>query len=130
MPAWPLRWLSQLGGWPSYVPLFALPLGPALLLALSRLSDPDGHLLLLTSLTPQHWFYDSFILWLIPRDRREILASCFLSWGAGVWRIYHLPRSRAEFGSAAAAWIYLPMLGVLLCRRPLLAERGKQLLGQ
>jgi hypothetical protein len=116
MPKWPLRWLSQTEGWPHYVPFLVLPLGPLIALSLWRRTDPDAHLLLLASLTPQHWFFDSFILWLIPKTRREILATCLLSWGAGWWRIYHLPRSREEFGAAAVGWIYLPMLALILSR--------------
>jgi hypothetical protein len=115
MPDWPVHWLSHID-WPHFVPMFVLPLGPALILGLWCRRDPDAHLLLLTSLTPQHWFYDGFILWLIPKSRREILATCLLSWGAGMWRILHTPRTRAEFGVAAVAWIYLPMLAIVIWR--------------
>lgn len=116
LPNWPVRWLAKAGSWPHFVPMFALPLGPLLLLALWRLRDPDVGFLLLTALTPQHWFYDSFILWLIPKDRREILATAALSWGAGIWRFYVTAHSWNEVGSAAISWIYLPMLGVVLLR--------------
>jgi hypothetical protein len=114
MPNWPLRWLSQIGTWPYYVPMLAFPLGPILALGLWRRDRTEAHLLLLTSLTPQHWFFDSFILWFIPKTRREILVTCLLSWGAGWWRIFHLPRTRAEFGIAAVSWFYLPMLTLIL----------------
>jgi hypothetical protein len=116
MPSWPMRWLAQVGTWPNYVPALVLPLGPLMALSLWRRADADAHLLLLTSLTPQHWFFDSFILWLIPKTRREMLATCLLSWGAGLWRIYRVPRSRAEFGVAAVSWFYLPMLALVLSR--------------
>jgi hypothetical protein len=115
MPHWPMRWLAGVGQHTHYVPLLALP-GPALLLALWRRRDPDSHLLLLSALAPQHWFYDSFILWLIPRTRQEILATVCLSWGAGITRWYLMPHSWNEVGAWAVLWIYLPMLGVILLR--------------
>lgn len=126
MPNWPLQWLPGVGQFSHFVPLLALP-GPVLLLALYCRRDPDSHLLLLSSLTPQHWFYDSFMLWLIPRNRQEMLATIFLSWGAGVTRWYFMPHSWAEVGSWAVLWIYIPMLAIILLRRfgltPVSAQR-------
>ncbi len=116
MPKWPLRWLIGVGAHTHFVPMLVLP-GPALLLALYRRRDPDSHLLLLGSLTPQHWFYDSFILWLIPKTRQEILATVVLSWGAGITRWYFMPYSWNEVGTWAVLWIYLPMLGIILLRQ-------------
>jgi hypothetical protein len=115
MPNWPSRWLSGVSGHTHYIPLLVLP-GPALVLALWRRRDPDSHLFLLASLTPQHWFYDTFILWLIPKTRQEILATVFLSWGAGITRWYVMPHSWSEVGAWAVLWIYVPMLTVLLLR--------------
>jgi hypothetical protein len=115
MPSWPLRWLGQIGHYEYYVPLLVLP-GPALLLASWRRQDPDSHLLLLSAIMPQRWFYDGFILWLIPKTRREILCTAVLSWGAGVWRWYHFPLTWDEAGFWAVMWIYIPMLAVLLLR--------------
>ena len=65
---------------------------------------------------PQRWFFDSFILWLIPKSRREILATVFFSYGAGIWRWYHTPHSFTEVGRWTVIFIYLPMLGVVLWR--------------
>lgn len=115
MPHWPRQWLASLGFYDHYVPLFA-PAGLSLLLAAWRRQDPDSHLLLLSSAAPQRWFYDTFILWLIPKTRQEILATVFLSWGAGLTRWYHMPRSWDEVGAWAVLWIYVPMLSVLLLR--------------
>ncbi|HLK32923.1 MAG TPA: hypothetical protein VKT29_07525 [Terriglobales bacterium] len=115
IPNWPLRWLSGIGQFTHFVPLLALP-GPALLLALWRHQDRDSHLFLLSALAPQHWFYDSFILWLIPKTRQEILFTVCLSWGAGITRWYVIPRSWSQVGSWAVWWIYLPMLAVILWR--------------
>jgi len=128
MPNWPLRWLGGVSQHTHYVPLLALP-GPALLLALWRRRDPDSHLFLLSSLAPQHWFYESFILWLIPKTRQEIMATVFLSWGAGITRWYLTPHSWAEVGAWAVLWIYLPMLTVILLRgtEASLRERQKQM---
>lgn len=116
MPSWPLRWLSQIRGFQHFVPIFVLPMGPALLLAIWRRKDEDSHLLLLTATVPQRWFYESFVLWLIPKNRQEILVTVFLSWGAGITRWYFMPRSWSEVGTWAVLWIYLPMLFVILLR--------------
>ena len=116
-PNWPLRWLSQIGSFQNYVPLFVLP-GPALLLALWLRSDPDSHLLLLASLAPQHWFYDSFVLWLIPKGTWEILATVCWSWGTVLWWPSR-PASHYSpaFGSIAVVWTFFPMLSILLMRK-------------
>ena len=116
MPNWPLHWLPGVGAHTHYVPLLVLP-GPVLLLALYCRRDPDSHLLLPSSLSPQHWFYDSFVLWLIPRNRQEMVATIFLSWGAGITRWYFMPHSWDEVARWSLLWIYLPMLGIILLRR-------------
>ncbi|MGA7906767.1 MAG: hypothetical protein WCA16_05100 [Candidatus Sulfotelmatobacter sp.] len=116
LPRWPLLWLHQTTYYEHFFPMFVLP-GPLLLLALVRYRDPDAWLLLLTALMPQRWFFDSFILWLIPKSRREILAPALISWGAGIWRWYHQPLNFTEVGRAAVIFLYLPMLAVVLFRR-------------
>jgi len=117
VPNWPRLWLRQIGNYDHFFPLLVLP-GPLLLLALLRYRDRDARLLVLAALTPQRWFYDSFILWLIPQSRREIVWTVFFSWGAGVWRWYHIPRSFTEVGRWTVAFLYLPMLAVVLLRKP------------
>jgi hypothetical protein len=116
MPSWPLAWIHQAGNYQHFFPLVVLP-GPLLLLALPRYRDRDVLLLLLSSAMPQRWFFDSFILWLIPRSRREIIWTVFLSWGAGVWRWYHMPHSFTQVGRWAVLFLYLPMLAVVLLRK-------------
>jgi hypothetical protein len=116
MPRWPLLWIAQMGHYEHFVPLLVLP-GPLLLLALLRYRDRDAILLFLAACMPQRWFFDSFILWLIPKSRREILAPVFLSWGAGIWRWFHVPHSFNEVGRWAVIFLYLPMLAVVLSRR-------------
>jgi len=115
LPRWPLLWIAQMKNYEHFVPLLVLP-GPLLLLALFRYRDRDAILLLLAACMPQRWFFDSFILWLIPKSRREILATVFFSWGAGVWRWYYLPHSFTDVGRWAIIFLYLPMLLVVLFR--------------
>jgi len=115
MPKWPLLWLGQLGNYQHFIPLLVLP-GPLLLLALLRYRDRDAILLLLAALVPQRWFFDSFILWLIPKSRREILATVFFSWGVGIWRWYHVPHSMRQVGLWSILGLYFPMLIVILIR--------------
>jgi hypothetical protein len=115
MPTWPLLWWKQTGNYQHFIPLLVLP-GPLLLLALLRYRDRDALLLFLSALMPQRWFFDSFILWLIPRSRREIVWTIFFSWGAGIWRWYHIPHSFAEVGRWTVIFFYLPMLAVVLLR--------------
>jgi hypothetical protein len=115
MPRWPLLWMRQLGNYEHFIPLLILP-GPLLALALLRWRNRDAWLLFLTACMPQRWFFDSLILWLIPKTRREILITALFSWGAGIWRWYHIPHSFTQVGQWAVVFIYLPMLGVLIAR--------------
>lgn len=123
MPRWPALWLGQLGNYEHFVPLLVVP-GPLLVLALWRYRDKDAWFLLLTAMMPQRWFFDAFILWLIPKTRREILLTAALSWGAGLWRWYHIPHSFTEVGRYTVLFIYLPMLAVVLLR-PVLPEQSQ-----
>lgn len=115
MPTWPLLWWRQTGNYQHFIPLLVLP-GPLLLLALLRYRDRDARLLFLSALMPQRWFFDSFILWLIPQSRREIVWTVFFSWGAGIWRWYHIPHSFTEVGRWTVILFYLPMVAVVLLR--------------
>jgi hypothetical protein len=116
MPRWPLLWIAQMKHYEHFVPLLVLP-GPLLLLALIRCRNRDAVLLFLAACMPQRWFFDSFILWLIPKSRREILGTVFFSWGAGIWRWYHVPHSFNEVGRWAVIFLYLPMLAIVLWRK-------------
>jgi hypothetical protein len=117
MPKWPWMWLRQTGNYEHFYPILVLP-GPLLVLALLRYRDRDAQLLFLSALMPQRWFFDSFILWLIPQSRREIVWTVFFSWGAGIWRWYHTPHSFTEVGRWTVILLYLPMLAVVLLRKP------------
>lgn len=114
-PRWPWLWFHQLGYYQHFIPLLIFP-GQLLILALWRYRTRDSWLLFITAAMPQRWFFDSLILWLIPKSRREILFASVLSWGAGVWRWFHVPSSFREVGLWAVCWIYLPILAVLLAR--------------
>jgi len=122
MPQWPVWWIGQMGYYEHFIPLLVVP-GFLILLALIRYRDRDAQLLLLTALVPQRWFFDAFILWLIPKKRREILFTFLFSWGAVIWRWYHIPHSFHEVGRWAVCFIYLPMLGLVLVRS--WAERSR-----
>jgi hypothetical protein len=112
---WPILWAGHFAGYDRFIPLFVLP-GPLLLLALLRYRDRDALFLLLMAVMPQRWFYDAFVLWLIPKTRREIIYTAFFSWGAGIWRWYHFPYSYNEVGRWTVDFMYLPMLAIVLAR--------------
>ena len=116
MPKWPLLWLRQTGNYEHFIPILVLP-GVLLLLALLRYRQREARLLFLSALMPQRWFFDSFILWLIPQSRREIIWTVFFSWGAGIWRWYHIPTSFTQVGRYTVIFLYLPMLAVVLLRK-------------
>lgn len=116
MPRWPLLWVGQMGYYQHFIAILVLP-GPLVLLALLRYRDRDAQLLLLTSIMPQRWFFDSFTLWLIPKSRREILVTVFFSWCAGIWRWFHQPTSITQVGRWIVLGTYLPMLAIVLLRK-------------
>jgi hypothetical protein len=117
-PSWPFKWIRQLGEFQRYFAILSLPFGPFLLLTLKRRHDPDAQLLLLASIFPQRWLYDAFILWLIPKSRKEFLYTALASWVAWVWRVFHMPRSTFELGLMCTLCFYSPML-VIVLKRPI-----------
>jgi hypothetical protein len=116
LPNWPRLWLGQTQYYEHFIPLLVFP-GPLILLALVRYRDRDAWLLLLSSVMPQRWFFDSFILWLIPKSRRQIVFTAGLSWCEGIWRWYHLPDNFTQVGRWVVIFSYLPMLAVVLFRK-------------
>ena len=116
MPNWPLLWFRQIGNYQHFIPILVLP-GELLALALLRYRSRDAQLLFFSAVMPQRWFFDSFILWLIPQSRREIIWTVFFSWGAGIWRWYHIPHSFTQVGRTTVIFLYLPMLAVVLLRK-------------
>ncbi len=115
-PQWPWLWFGQARYYQHFFAILILP-GPLILLALLRYRDRDAWLLVLTSLMPQRWFFDAFILWLIPKSRRAILLTVALSWCSGLWRYYHPPSSFDQVGRWIVLSIYLPMLAIVLFRK-------------
>jgi hypothetical protein len=115
LPRWPWLWFANLHDYVRFLPLLILP-GPLLALALLRYRERDALLLFLMALMPQRWFYDSLILWLIPKTRREILGTVATSWAVGVWRFYHYPQDHVQAGRWMVLFFYLPMLAVVLAR--------------
>lgn len=112
-PTWPLVWLSQIGQFQRFSPV-ATAVGPLLLFALFRWRDKDAQLFLLACLFPQRLYYDAFVLWLIPKTRKEILFTALLSWGAGIWNVLH--PEMTSVGIVSALFFFLPMLAVILLR--------------
>lgn len=114
-PRWLLEWIPLLHGYQHFVPLLIVP-GPLLALAAWRWRDRDARFLFLACVLPQRWFYDSFVLWLIPKTRRSILATVACSWVIGIWRWYHVPQTMHEVGLWSVLGFHLPMLAVVLLR--------------
>jgi len=115
MPSWIPLWIGHIGRYSRFIPLLVLP-GPLLAIALLRFRDVDARLLFISACMPQRWFYDAFILWLIPKTRRQIIFTAGLSWIPGIWRWYHPPHSFTQVGRWMVMWMYLPMLAVVLLR--------------
>jgi len=114
-PHWPFEWLPQIHEYRHFIPFLVLP-GPLLALALWRWRDRDAWLLFLACLLPERWFYDTFVLWLIPKTRRSIMATVATSWMAGIWRWYHPPQSMHQVGLWCVLGSYIPMLAIVLFR--------------
>jgi len=115
---WYWEWPGQLTHYGHFFPIAVFP-GFLLLLAIFRLRkrplDQDALLLLLAALVPQRWFYDAFILWLIPKSRREIVYTVAASWPVALLRWYHSP-DIPQVGRWSVLGFYLPMLIVVLAR--------------
>lgn len=125
LPRWPWLWRQQFGNYQHFIPLLVLP-GPLILLALIRYRERDAWLLLLSSVLPQRWFFDSFILWAIPKSRRQLFLTAALSWGAGIVRWYKAPSSFTEVGRWTVVFIYIPILLTLLFRPKCSEEATKK----
>jgi hypothetical protein len=123
MPHWPVLWISNISHYNRFIPLLVFP-GPLLALALLRYGDRDAHLFLLMAIMPQRWFYDTFILWLIPKTRRQIIWTVFFSWNAGIWRWYHMPHSFTQVGHGRCCFLYFPVLWTIISRPKEAAQPG------
>ena len=115
MPSWLKFWLPQLQAYHHFFPVLIFP-GPLLVLSLLDYRDRDAQFLFLSSIVPQRWFYDAFILWLIPKSRREVVYTVGLSWVVGVMRWYRGPHNMEEVGRWTVVFMFMPMLAVVLLR--------------
>lgn len=79
-PMWPLVWFRQTTTYTGTPPLFSLPLGPVLLLALFKYRDRRAWLLVLLALMPQRVLYDQLPLFLIATSGVEITLLTLCSW--------------------------------------------------
>jgi hypothetical protein len=124
-PTWPLRWLPQTSTYEGMVPLLVLP-GPLLLLALTRWRDERARVVLAMAAVPQRLWYDSFLLWLVPRTPRQMLLLAGLSWGS-YFAWYFVP----TFG---LVWhltlVYLPVLAMVLWPKSLSSQLTPAVFGQ
>src|SRR5262249_2141103 len=81
MPRWPWLWLGQLGNYEHFIPILIVP-GFLVLAALWRYRDNDARLLLLMAMMPTRWFFDAFVLWLIPNSRPGVFVNGGLQVGS------------------------------------------------
>ncbi len=114
LPDWLARWWSQAQGYDGFVPLWVLP-GALLALALLRWRTVPARWLLLLSVMPQRDWYDSLLLWTIPRNGRQTLILTALSWL--MW-LPTLVWGRGALGEWERPWqivtLYLPCLVFVL----------------
>ena len=97
-------------GYQSFVPLLTFP-GFLLLIGLSRWRSESARILLLASVAPQRWFYDSLVLWLVPKTGLQYLMTAVLSWlSFDGWMLF--PRTIENVGLSVVLFAYLPMLVV------------------
>jgi hypothetical protein len=79
-PLWPIDWVKTLHNYIGYPPLFVLPLGPLLLLALLRYREKRSWLLVLLALMPQRMVYDQLGVLLVAENRKQMLFLVLCSW--------------------------------------------------
>jgi len=115
-PTWPFVWLGKIGTYKGAPPLFSLPLGPILLLALLKYRDRRACLLILMALMPQRVIYDQLALLLIASSALELSLLVLCSWlalpvllSSGDW--VHMP---INWQFWIVLTLYIPALIVLL----------------
>jgi hypothetical protein len=114
-PMWPLEFLHQAKSYPFFVPI-AFFLGPMLIIAARWWKERDSQLLLAMSCVPQRFFYDAFVLWLIPATAGEIIFMSACSWtGFIFWS--HLTFGYYDVWVWSLCCNYLPALAVILKRK-------------
>jgi hypothetical protein len=121
LPSWPLQWIRALleGSAGRHMPPLLMLPGPLILLAALFWRKPEGRLLLIMAIIPQHpYWYDSLPLWLIPATFSESLFLSIASMiGFGVSTL--LMPGLGPILPVSWAWpwnitfTYLPALGLL-----------------
>jgi hypothetical protein len=79
-PTWIIVWLQQTGTYRGTPPLFSLPLGPVILLALLKFREKRAWLLVLLALMPQRVLYDQLPLLLIAATPLQLIFLVACSW--------------------------------------------------
>jgi hypothetical protein len=79
-PSWPVEWMKTLHNYTGYPPLFFLPLGPLILLALIRYREKRAWLLVLLAAMPQRVVYDQLGVLLVAENRKQLLFLMLCSW--------------------------------------------------
>ncbi len=117
-PSWPLVWVKQISGYTGLLPIFSLPFGPLVFLALFHWRDKRAWLLVIMALMPQRVVYDQLALMLVASNKHELTFQVVLSWLTlpallvfGGW--IHLPGGWQNW---IVVTLYLPALAVLMYR--------------
>lgn len=120
MPTWPLWWLAQAQYEVStHIPPLLITPGILLLLSIFAIRRREGRLLLFMAIIPQSpFFYDQLALWLVPKNKRQIITITILSWlGYVLWWLEGFFTPARDVVAAAQPFsmlfIYLPVLLIL-----------------
>lgn len=76
---WPLRWMTQISSYDGFIPILTI-FGFVMLYLLRYWRNREAQWLLLYAIMPQRVFYDQLILWILPRNMREMMILTVLSW--------------------------------------------------
>ena len=116
-PTWPLVWYRQISSYQGISPpLFALPLGPLVLLSLLAWRDRRAWLIVILALMPQRMVYDQLPIMLVAGSRRQLWILILASWincaiflNSNGWS--YVPLGWQNF---LLATLYLPAVGMLV----------------
>lgn len=85
-PTWPFRWYAMTRDFEYVIPVFALPLGPLLLLAALFWRRPEARLLFISAFLPFRGAYDLLPLWLVPQTWPQMAFLTGIPWIAAlIW---------------------------------------------
>ncbi|MEO8596865.1 MAG: hypothetical protein ABI759_26330 [Candidatus Solibacter sp.] len=123
-PDWPLVWWKQTRGYQGFIPIWGIGCVLLVVLRWAR-HDAGSRWLLLMGVIPQRWYYDAFLLWLIPETTAELVAAGVLSWGA--FLATPATRTIQQVALISTVFNYLPMLGIVLVRKYRKSAEGESL---